>query len=80
MSYGGSVGSEDSLWFVLLFSQMAKLLCNATGYSTPGEERRSLKHDIGAEISCPKYMGHSIPDQVAELDQARNDILVEVRT
>lgn len=52
MFYGGSVGSEDSLWLVLLFSQTAKLLCNATGYSTPSEERRSLKHDIGAEISC----------------------------
>jgi len=50
--YGGSVGNEVSFWFVLLFSQTAKLLCNATGYSTPGEERRSLKHDIGAEISC----------------------------
>jgi hypothetical protein len=78
--YGGSVGSGDSLWFVLLFSQTAKLLCNATGYSTLGEERRSLKHDIGAEISCILSMRHSIPDQVKELDQARNDILVEVRT
>jgi len=51
--YGGSVGNEGSLWFVLLFFQAAKLLCNATGYSAPGdEERRSPKHDIGAEISC----------------------------
>lgn len=29
---------------------------------------------------CRKYMGHSIPDQAEELDQARNDIPVEVRT
>ena len=29
---------------------------------------------------CPKCVGHSIPDQVEELDQARNDILVEIQT